>query len=658
MCGVAGLVALTGRPIPALSARLDAMARALDHRGPDQAGSWARADGLLGLANTRLSIVGVQDRIDLPLRAPDERGILAYNGEIYNYRELRSDLLRSGATLQTHTDTEVLLQGLINNGLSYLDKADGVWGFAFYDGREGTLSLVRDLMGEKPLYVYRSAGILAFASEIEAIVAGLDRQSWDWDWSAIACAFQNRAAPPGRTLLKDVERLRPGYALSVRPGEPAVQESEIQALDIEQHRELYLQNDRAEPILEQLTETLARSCRDRLPTEVDYLATLSGGIDSSLVNSFLSSNDQTRHASLYGHSTPSPPGKGTDLDEFEAAKQVSGQMGTPLHSFSMLQQESYRVYLDAAARSYDGIFCEGVGAVALLAREAHSLGKRVMVLSDGPDELLGGYDVDLALHRLDARLAGCLPPREQSELARRALGPDSRKRRSNALLNWAGTQSSPFTTRPNHGGTRPEVMAELFNPDLVPGQILPFGQLSEEDARGLDTSQKVALIYANASLPDYINTRADRGSMSQSVEARQPFLAKAMVELLLAAPAAWRFGTQAWSKFLLRRIVDTRLGPEIAYRSKYGFAAPFWRYWPAELDAELDETVSSSEILGDPAFLGDARHVLLRPERRRERWMAYCLTSSASRLRHELAETAFGARRAHHRDAIQMAPSG
>jgi asparagine synthase (glutamine-hydrolysing) len=632
MCGVAGLVALNDQPIEALSERLDAMAVALHHRGPDQAGTWVRPDGLVGLANTRLSIVGVRDRIEVPFRDRQKRGVLSYNGEIYNFRELRDQLRQHGVRFESTTDTEVLMQGLLHEGLDFLDKADGVWGFAFYDAANGTLNLVRDLIGEKPLYFCRSGNVLAFASEVDAVLAGLDRKNWEWDWPSVVSAFQNRAAPPGRTLLKGVERLLPGYSMSLRPGTSDADMARIQSLDGKRYLELYLQNENPEPIMARLAEALAQSCRNRLPSDVDYIATLSGGIDSSLVNSFLCEVDPARHSSLYGHSTPEPPRKKRDLDEFATASLVSDRLGTPLHGFSMMEAESYRVYLDAASRSLDGIFCEGVGAVALLAGEADRLGKRVLVLSDGPDELMGGYDVDLALHKNGIRLAHCLSAGQRAELAHRAYASNVGRRRSGGLLNWAATQSMPFGTRPNHGGTRPEVMTRIFRTDLLSGSVAPFGHLSDEVCRGLDASQKVAMTYAQASLPDYINTRADRGSMSQSIEVRQPFMARQVVELLLAAPAKWRFGSQSWSKYLLRRVLDSRLGPEVAYREKYGFAAPIWRYWPISMDAEIDETIRGSKILADNAFRDSATEELLRPARRRERWMAYCLAVSEKRL--------------------------
>jgi asparagine synthase (glutamine-hydrolysing) len=641
MCGIAGLVALSDRPIAGLSARLNAMADALHHRGPDQAGIWVRPDGLVGMANTRLSIVGVRDQIEVPFRDPEKRGVLSYNGEVYNYRDLRAQLLQQGVRFQSHTDTEVLLQGLLREGLSYLDKADGVWGFAFYDAVQETLNLVRDVMGEKPLYFCQTGNILAFASEVEAIIAGLDRRNWDWDWSAIVSGFQNRAAPTGRTLLKDIESLLPGHALVLCPGTLGVQVNRTQSLDTDRYRELYLQNEKPEPIMECLAETLAQSCRNRLPAEVNYLATLSGGIDSSLVNSFLCEDDASRHSSLYGHSTPEPPRKGQDLDEFATATMVSKSLGTQLHSFSMMEPASYRTYLDAATRSLDGVFCEGVGAVALLAGEAQRLGKRVLVLSDGPDELLGGYDVDLALHKNGIRLSRCLSDERRAELARRASSLNSGRVRSGNLLNWAATQSVPFSTRPNHGGTRPEVMDRIFHRDVLTGRLVSFGHLSEPVPHGLDTSQKVALTYAQASLPGYINTRADRGSMSQSVEVRQPFMAKKMVELLLAAPEKWRFGAQSWSKYLLRRVLENRVGPEVAYRQKYGFAAPFWRHWPSDMDAELNETIRGSSMLDGSAFHHGMKDELLQPERKRERWMAYCLAVSEKRLRETIAQASF-----------------
>ncbi len=641
MCGIAGIASLTRRPLADARPRLAAMTSLLRHRGPDSAGLWLSDDGLVGLANTRLSIVGVHDTFDLPMRSADGAGVLTFNGEIYNYRELQAELAARGATFRTATDTEVLLAGLNAEGTGFVERADGVWSFGYFDQHARVLHLARDLMGEKSLFYAVSGGELIFASEVPPILAAM-RESPSWDLESVVSAFRYRAAPPGRTLLNEIRRLRPGFCLSISPGAGELRERRLQRLAPERWHDFFARQPALDEVVDVFEEQLERACDRRVPAEVDYISTLSGGIDSTIVNIFLSDRGRRRIASLFGHSTVSSPQRGTDLSEYEASCLTSQRLGTNHQQFSMFGDDAVTLFAEDAANSFDGVFCEGTTQFRLLARQTKSTGKRVLVASDGADDLFAGYDTDIRALQLAARFAR-LDDAARCALIRRAGDLDHMRGKSSALLNWASVAGEPFAVRPIHGGTRPEVIAALFGREPAGGGITWFGQIDDDYlglAQGMDTSQKMALAYACTTLPDYQNTRSDRGTMRESVELRLPLQATYLAELMIATPAKWRIRDRTLSKFILRRIVQRHIGDAVALRGKYHFAQPIWKIPGPAAKLNMAEEVADSAIFRDFPFESGARAFLLSPGQGRHLWMAYSLARTYQRLTSEFAPAA------------------
>ena len=195
VCGIAGIVSLNGRSICDISARLNKMKGLLKHRGPDQSGSYISDDCRIGIYNNRLTIVGIKDNLNLPLRKNDSSFILSFNGEVYNYKELRKKLKKSGFEFETNTDTEVLLNGLIEKGINFLQFIDGMWGLAFVDRNQKNVYLSRDVMGEKPVYYFVNKDELIFCSEVTPIIAVMIEEP-EWNDSAIVCSFQYHSCNP------------------------------------------------------------------------------------------------------------------------------------------------------------------------------------------------------------------------------------------------------------------------------------------------------------------------------------------------------------------------------------------------------------------------------------------------------------------------------
>ncbi len=627
MCGISGIVSLDGRPVRQANQRIKRMNALLKHRGPDQKGVWCSENGLVALGNTRLSIVGVQDAPQLPLRV--DGNCLAFNGEIYDHKDQRSRALEKGDSFVTSTDTEVLLRGMIRNGVEYCDELDGVWAFAFFDQIRGKLFLARDLMGEKSLYYLMGEGELIFASEIPAILGAID-SSLDWDISAIISSFQYRAPGNQRTLLDGIRKVPPGCALCMSPGCSGIEELRLQQLNPHQWTDFFADDPSLEEICEVLEGLLETSCARRLPEEVSYMSTLSGGIDSSLVNFFLSARGTKKIDSLFGHSSPIPQGASEDMDEFAASQFTALKLGNHHTEFVMYGRDAVELYKEDAATSFDGVFCEGVTNFRQLSRFASSLGKRVLVTSDGPDELLGGYNVDVAAYRVGQRL-NRLTPEQKATLSKRVIRKSWSTSSANPLLNWSYLNSCPFAVRPNHGGTAPNFMAELFEQEHLEFAFKAFGRIPDcyaDMSADLDMSQCVALAYASSSLPEYVNTRSDRGSMRESVEIRMPFQALYVVEFLMAVPEKWRFLDGKWSKYILRKMVDRHLGPNIAFRKKYGFAQPIWKQPDMAKEIGIYDVVAGSPMFRDLPFRRGARDALLAKGQERNLWMAFCLAST------------------------------
>ena len=196
----------------------------------------------------------------------------------------------------------------------------------------------------------------------------------------------------------------------------------------------------------------------------------------------------------------------------------------------------------------------------------------------------------------------------------------------------------PFRFRPIHSGTPAKTMSNLFEAGYESSAVKEFGTIPRayDDLLGyLDISQKMALSYAAYSIPDYFNLRSDRGTMLESVELRLPFLDPNLVQLMIATPAKWRFHASNWSKYILRKLVDMEIGPQIAYRGKYGFAYPAWHIPRLAKALAIEETISNFPSFEDLGFKRGAKEFLLRPEESRQRWFALCVGQTVNQLNKE-----------------------
>lgn len=616
MCGIAGIFSLSGKPIPRARQRIARMTDMLTHRGPDFQGVYVADDGLAALGNTRLAIVDPACRERQPMISADGGGVLSFNGEIYNHLAMRRQLEQQSVALRTHIDTEIVLEGVRRFGLSFLEKFDGMWAFAYYDIAQRTLMLSRDLMGERHIFYKVSDDELVFASEPTPIVADCeDPLSIDYDAALTALRFG--APPPGRTLVKGIERVLPGRDLIAGPGR-GVEQKRRAMLHPEKWFDFFKADPTEQQIIERYEDILSRVCQSRVPTDVPYFSTLSGGIDSTLISLYASDFGARKISTLFGQSTDKPPQKRADeLDEYAASKLTSGKIGSDHHHIHLDGDASVGVLQRMAADGYDGVLDSGPASFEMLAHKVRGEGAKVILISDGPDELVGGYTNDQRSFRMDRRRAqsplwhGLLKGASASRVGRGVV----RRLAGEELVASPFETAKPFVFRPIH---------ESFIPDYLE-KLVPLGQIIEQTGghygvvdqayapimADLDPSQLRALSYADRSLPDMFNLRTDKAFLRASVESRLPWQALEIVELMIATPTKWRFGDGGTTKRILRRLVEKHVGPAVSTRSKHGFSMPLWSRPKIYQQLGIDDTLAESDLFGGDIFRKSARQKIL-----------------------------------------------
>lgn len=558
MCGILGRVEPRGlAPDPA---RLERARDALRHRGPDDARS--AQDDVCHLGFRRLAILDLTDAGAQPMRSPDDAHWIVFNGEIYNHRELRAELEREGIVFRGHSDTEVLLALYGRRGRGMLTRLNGMFALAIYDRRRRTLLLARDRCGEKPLFLWRHARGLSFASEVRALqlLPGFPTEP---DPSVLAEYFRLGFVPGHRCVWPGVFKLPPGSSV-----EYSLERAELGPVERYWAPPAPAANVPVVPE-DEAVETIGRLLDDavalRLRSDVPLGCFLSGGLDSSLVAESAARQSGRTVAAL----TVAFPGWGDN--EEPIARETARRFGL----------EAQAITLDSAGLGelpewcahFDEPFADAsLLPTSLVCREAR---RRFTVVlgGDGGDEAFGGYDnhvraaacrwvdrVPAWIRRSGAALAAMSPQDSRLErMARRWTQPTGR---------WGlGAKVYPFAStfdRVLRAPVSAKSVCEALDEELGPVR-----------GSALDESQRTDLrLY----LPDDILVKTDRMSMRHSLEVRAPFLDHRLIEAGLALPPALRV-SGGQGKRVLRRLAQRRGFPEAVWNGpKRGFGLPL-RAW-------------------------------------------------------------------------------
>ncbi len=562
MCGIAGIVSFAGDVAPSKTT-LRRMCDTIRHRGPDDEG--IAVFERVGLGMRRLSIIDVTGGMQ-PIFNEDKSVCTVFNGEIYNYRELRAVLESKGHVFRTNSDTEVIVHAYEEYGLDFPNHLNGMFAIAVYDSRSNRVCLVRDHLGIKPLYYHLSRDHLVFGSEIKAILAS-SLISTELDLDGLGQFMAWEYVPGRQTLLDGVSKLESGHLLDV--GLDSGRSSITQYWDVPLE---VAETDRTDSEWKDLVDQKLQQCVARqLVSDVPLGAFLSGGVDSSLIV-----------AAMGKARTFSIGFKDESYNELPYSQAVAERLGVN-HEIELIEPAVAQHFDQLMYHLDDPIGDFSIFPTFLISRLARR-SVTVALSGDGGDELFGGYETYIADAR--ARQYQRIPGVLRSKLLEPWLASLRPRAAKKGLINKAKRFAEGVSYSPGLGHAR----WRLFANDRMQSQLFTDAALSRmstpvnehilslfERARNLSPVAQSLYVDVKSYLADNILTKVDRMSMAVSLESRVPFLDKEMVELAFQIPDRLKInGGQ--TKVLLKRVAARHVPRSCVYRSKEGFSIPI-KHW-------------------------------------------------------------------------------
>ena len=544
------------------------------HRGPDDSGIFSL--GNVCLASVRLSIIDLTAAGHMPMSDEEGHWWIAYNGEVYNFQELREELVRCGHRFHSKTDTEIVLHAFAEWGDKCLERFVGMFAFAVYDRQKDVLTLVRDRFGVKPLYYMCSNEHIFFSSEMKALTKISDHLQLNKqrliEWSL----YRNTDILSSETLIENIYSVLPGHIVTIKRGEIASwcyysPPEQVDHIQFDQYSQ-----ESVDVVIDDIETTLLQSVQDRLISDVPVGTLCSGGIDSSLITALASRYHKQLtafHVSISGYPA---------LDERLYAEQVASRLGVPLicHSLNgeIFRRELTRsIYLNDAPLTHPNSV-----AFLLICQMARENGVIVLLSGEGADELFGGYAWRYRRHRQMLR-------------ARRILSLlPSKIRKAIELVGYA-CNDLPTTSF-------------LFD-QLLPHTVSFIDRYARRDwyQRCTEAYTFVGTQWERASLggmlgdlADFLTPllrRLDRMSMGASVECRVPFLDHRLVKKVINLPLQYRIGKRV-DKWMLKEIAARHLPENIVKRKKMGFPLPLHDYLAPFAQGDLFQKGFCNEIIG------------------------------------------------------------
>ena len=567
------------------------MAAAIAHRGPDGQGVFA-APGV-GLAHVRLSIVGLADG-QQPMTSADGRFTIVFNGEIFNYVELRDDLKARGIVFRTGSDTEVLLQLYALHGKDCLSRLNGDFAFAIWDARDRRLMLARDRMGVRPLFYTRHKGALYFGSEVKALlqVPGIEAEL---DPFALDQIFTLWAPIPPRTAFKDIYELEPGHLLTAEGGR----------IDVRPYWSLDFPDadDRAEAdqgaMEEELRALLADATRLRMRADVPVGAYLSGGLDSSLITALAAPMAPN------GLNTFSVTFDDAEHDESAFQMEVTRALGTHHRAVASGSADIAASFPDVINFTERPVLRTAPAPLYRLSGLVRDAGMKVVLTGEGADEIFAGYDIfrEARVRRFCARQPGS---KIRPHLFRRLYPylPGLKQQSSDYLAAFFGASNDVagdplFSHRPRFRST---AAAKIFYSDDLRATLGTYDAAEELASRLPDNFRRwhplhqAQYLEGRFLLPGYIlSSQGDRVAMAHGIEGRFPFLDHRLVEFAARLNPSMKLkGLE--EKHILRRVAKDLLPDVISKRPKQPYRAPDSRSF-----AGNDEQAYVGEMLGEQA---------------------------------------------------------
>jgi asparagine synthase (glutamine-hydrolysing) len=595
MCGISGQFNyLRQEPVDAEAIRR--MAAAIRHRGPDDEGFFI--DGPLGFGFRRLSIIDLSGGHQ-PMSDESETVWVIFNGEIYNFQELRAELEAKGHRFRTRSDTEVIVHGYREWGTDVFNRMNGMFGLAIWDVRRRRLVVARDAMGIKPLYYRAENGRLTFGSEVRAVTAG-DSGRAEFDPVAMNQFLRFRHTPAPLTVFKGIRKLRPGGMLVVEDGTCR------EATWYDFSPEPFARPPSDEDAREELLALYRAAVKRHLISDVPLGILLSGGVDSGLLLGLMSEVGRNWNTYTVGY------GQSFADDELQDAAETAAIFGSRHAGVQLDQAEFERALPKVVSILEEPITSSSVVPMYFVCERArHDV--KVVIVGQGPDELFAGYKRHIGVHYgriwrslpspIRATLAAAVSALDRNETVKRGV-------RSLAIPNRLERYEHVFSLAPA------ERIAGLFQDGLLPPGAAagPVGYWREllPGMEKLDELGGFQLLEIRSSLPDELLMFVDKISMVHGIEGRVPYLDRTVVEYALRLDASYKIRA-ARGKWLHRQVWRNFLPPRIRGRKKRGFAVNVVDGWfHSRQQGQLSEILLDSSSLMFQYLIPERVRLLLK----------------------------------------------
>ena len=586
MCGIAGIVAFAGAVSPDENL-IRAMCDTIVHRGPDDEGIDVRDDVALGMR--RLAIIDLPGGKQ-PVFNEDHTVRTVFNGEIYNFRELRAQLEKSGHQFSTSSDTEVLVHGYEEWGADLPKYLNGMFAFAIHDMVNRRLLIARDHLGIKPLFYYFDGKHLIWGSEVKTILSTrlVDR---DIEMSSLGEFLAWEYIPGQATLFSNIHKLEPGYLLDIDLADPSCEPEEYWDIPVRDQSLQYSDDDWEAMVADKIQQCVKR----QLISDVPLGAFLSGGVDSSLV---VSSMQQANTFSI-GFDDPS-------YNELDYARKVAKHLGVK-HTFEVIEPQVSDMFDHLMTFMDDPIGDFSIFPTFLVSRLARQH-VTVALSGDGGDELFGGYETYLAdnaakyysyipgmLRRgIIAPVIESIPPRPEKK------GMVNKVKR---FVEGANLPASLSHTRWRIFAAE-TMQANLFTPDALQQMTRPVdNHINQLFRRAGSRSRLASSLYVDVKsyLSDNCLVKVDRMSMANSLESRVPMLDRELVELAFQVPDHLKLN-QGNIKILLKKIAAKQIPRECDYRQKEGFSIPIKHWLGTQFRPIMEELLDGKRLQQEGIF--------------------------------------------------------
>ena len=590
MCGIAGIINHDHQH-PADVHVLDRMLDSIIHRGPDDEGRLV--DRELAMGMRRLSIIDLSTG-QQPLYDESERFGLVFNGEIYNFKELRADLIARGHRFKTHGDGEVIVHLFEEHGPKCIDFLRGMFAFAIWDQQDRQLFIARDRMGIKPLYYTQTSDAIIFGSEIKSLLhhphvnAAVDLQG-------LADYLSLKYVPAPRTMFEGIRSLPPGHSLTIRNG---------QAVE-RQYWNFDLQSDSPgtseEEYADRLDAILQDSVRLRLRSDVPFGAFLSGGVDSSIIVALMSQElSQPVKTFSVGFAG------GDEPDELPYARVIADQFKTEHHEM-VITADDFVKHSERVMWHLDQPIADQATIATYMVAQLASQHVKMVLTGEGGDELFAGYARYVGEQYspwfralpgfAGAMVRGMLPRLKGMRRQKIALHALTIRDEATRLTNWF----------PLFNG---DAKKEIMTPQLAEQVDQDVAAFHEHLDACRSKSPLNRMLYPDSKtwLPDYLLLRGDKLTMANSIEARVPLLDHELVEFAAKLPTSMKLNGKV-RKYLLKKVAGRYIPDEIIHRKKQGFPIPIDTWLRKEVRPAMKDMLSQDRIksrgLFDPAIVAN-----------------------------------------------------